>query len=150
PAFGACNCNEQLVPTTGKLVARTAWYDNGCVLVDNGPITVLDTRTEQITLINRGRAPLKVEKVTIKNYPDVFVPKIDTPVSIDGGAELTFDISFTPKEEKDYADELEVTYENGKDPLKVCLTGTGDTFGQISIDPTRLDFGRVGEMQQKV
>lgn len=115
-----------------------------------GNLPVLNTKSEEIALINAGRAQLTIANVALTKDDGIF--KIESkPELIAGGGTENLVITFTPGAEQDYEDTLTFETNDEENPkVELVLTGVGNTRAAIEAQPASLDFGRVAQCTSTV
>jgi hypothetical protein len=171
--LGACG-GPDLTNVQKNLRVRTSWRtaDNK-PLLDFGPIPVLDTRTAVVELTSIGRAPVQIKSIEVVDAPaDVFEivytqasendgPILEPVFSLPGGtgskehpyndARIRIGVKFVPQALQNYSGgRLKIVHDGVDSPAYVSILAEGSTSGSIQVEPSPLDFGRVGEQQQSV
>lgn len=112
---------------------------------DFGPVPVLNTRTEDVELLNVGRGTLTVRQALIEEAGVPFTIE-SIPDVIAAGEQKPIRVVFIPPEEKDYEATLRIETDDLDNPLvTVKLVGKGSTRAIMEVEPTAIDFGRVAE-----
>jgi hypothetical protein len=118
--------------------------------VDFGTLPVLNERTIDVELTNVGRAPLTVSEVALNQDDGIFAIS-QKPEKIESGETAKLSLTFRPREEKPYTASVSFRTDDAEsDRVDITLTGTGSTRAKIEIEPTTLDFGRIGECSTAV
>lgn len=111
--------------------------------LDFGQRPVLDDLTLKVHATNLGQAPLEM---TLTIEGDAAFTLVGGELHLDGGAETDFSVNFKATEKKAYAGKLVIDTNEADGPRhEVPLTGTGATAASATVEPSSLDFGRVGE-----
>jgi hypothetical protein len=113
--------------------------------LDFGKIPVLNVKEATVPLLNVGRGTLNVKSASLKGGDAGFTLK-SFPMTVESGQTNNITVSFEPAAEMTYGDVLQFDSDDDTNPhYEVTLTGIGSTKAGIEVDPTTLDFGRVGE-----
>lgn len=149
----ACGDDKVQAVVPSIRVIPTHQTADGQMLVDYGPVPVLNRVEKQIVIRNEGRAPLRIDGIEIESPVEgVFIP--DDEKSRDPilpGTEIQVGVTFRPPEEAEFHATLTIFHNDEKqDPVVVLLDGVGSTVGRVEVDPKSIDFGRVGERTQAV
>ncbi|AKU93070.1 choice-of-anchor D domain-containing protein [Vulgatibacter incomptus] len=147
-------CGKETLGATRPSIRVTATHvaDDGSMLLDFGPVTVLDTRVLNILVQNDGRAPLTLQSASIEGPEGVF----STSMEIDGlriasGGSVEIPVSFRPNAEEDFEGTFVLHHDDKQKPdVAVRLQGTGSTVGRVVVEPEEIDFGVVGEGMREV
>lgn len=118
-------------------------------IIDFGSIPVLVDGTAELSLVNTGRAELKILGLRVEDppagQPTVF-RVIEPPTFVGPGEEVMVKLAFTPADEVPYEGTLTVLTDDLVIPdVKVKLVGVGNTRAMMSVEPREIDFGRVVE-----
>jgi len=152
--FVLAACGDPTVKRAFSDIEVTATHedDQGRKLLDFGPVAVLDRPSLSVLVENRGRAPLRVETVTIEDESGVFHldGSFDGTV-LAGAAAVEIPVIFEPTALGSYEGKLVITHDDDSEgPVEVRLVGDGSTVGRVEVDPLIIDFGLVGERMQEV
>ncbi|MFZ5467988.1 MAG: choice-of-anchor D domain-containing protein, partial [Myxococcota bacterium] len=113
--------------------------------VDFGAVPVLNEKLENVPVLNVGRGNLEVTSASIVEGGTPFSVKA-APSEVESGATMPVELSFVPPAESDYTATLVLETNDRDNPrVEVKLSGKGSTRAIMEVDPTTLDFGRVGE-----
>ncbi len=113
--------------------------------VDFGTLPVLNDKTIEVELTNLGRAKLSISNVALAADDGIF-SIVSAPESVESGETGLLKLSFRPRKELDYTNSVSFEsddIDNAK--LTLELKGQGSTRAVVEVEPTTLDFGRVGE-----
>ncbi|MGQ0505200.1 MAG: choice-of-anchor D domain-containing protein [Myxococcaceae bacterium] len=114
------------------------------LMLDFGPVPVLNTKTLDVPLLNTGRAPLTVVSVKLKEPSAFSVSSAPEQVATLEPAKIV--VAFKPPKEEPYTGTLVVETDDPTNPVfEVALTGVGSTRAVMALEPLELDFGRVAE-----
>lgn len=153
-ALAALSCGgDSLEEVTPEIRVRTTHVDEaGAPYLDFGPVPVLNVKTLELAVDNLGRGELHVGALRLE--PDdgtFFFDDREFPFLVDQGATVMVPVRFRPPAEADYAARLVLEHDDPlQPPVEIRLLGQGSTIGRIEVAPEALDFGRVGELEQKV
>lgn len=112
---------------------------------DFGAVPVLNTKSENVALLNVGRAVLKVQQAIIEEAGTPF-SIVELPTDVGSGEEKNIVVAFIPPLEQDYEATLRIETDDPDNPLvTVKLVGKGSTRAIMKVEPLALDFGRVAE-----
>ncbi len=113
--------------------------------LDFGKVPVLNVKEAKLPLTDVGRGTLNVSNVHLKDGTQGFA--IETSVSIvESGQTNNIVLTFSPAAEASYSDALLFDTDDDTNPhVVVNLVGVGSTKAVMEVDPSTLDFGRVGE-----
>ncbi len=113
--------------------------------LDFGKIPVLNTKEADVPIQDVGRGTLNVSNVKLKDGTQGFALRT-SPTAVESGQTIDIILTFTPAAEQTYTDTLEFDTDDAANPhYEVTLTGEGSTKAVMEVDPSTLDFGRVGE-----
>lgn len=147
-------CSDPQIRAVVPEIQVTATHQtaDGALLLDYGPVPVLNLHTLDLLVDNLGQVALTLTSVTLEDEAGVF--SLDegldgSSVPTAGTAKLS--VHFRPQEQRAYSGKLILTHDDpARGPVEVLLSGTGSTVGRIEVTPAALDFGRVGELEQAV
>lgn len=124
----------------------------GAPYLDFGPVPVLNVKTLELAIDNLGQAELLVTALRFEPADGPFsIEERSFPLSVAQAGTLMVPVRFRPPAEESYQGRLIVEHDDPEQPpLEVVLLGEGSTIGRIEVSPDRLDFGRVGEQEQRV
>lgn len=117
---------------------------------DFGTLPVLHEKRVEVPVLNVGRAPLTVSNVTLGKADGVF-QVIVAPQRVETGITENIVVAFVPPAEQTYEDTLRFETDDTDNPfVSVLLQGRGSTRAAMTVEPTALDFGRIGECSSSV
>lgn len=106
-----------------------------------GNVNVGSSSTLQATVSNSGDADLVISNITSSNAQFTFAPNT-FPVTIAAGANLAFDVTFSPTTGGTQNGNLEFTHNAAGSPSTYSLTGVGiSTVPVFQVSPASLNFG---------
>ncbi|MFL5319651.1 MAG: choice-of-anchor D domain-containing protein [Myxococcaceae bacterium] len=112
---------------------------------DFGAVPVLNKVALDIPVQNVGRGLLTVSNVAILEDGTPFTI-VSAPSEVASSDTANINVSFTPPKEQDYSATLQLTTDDGDNPVvTVKLVGKGSTRAIMEVDPVAIDFGRVAE-----
>lgn len=113
--------------------------------LDFGAVPVLNEKLQDVPVLNVGRATLDVLSARVEEEGTPFTIK-SSPDVVESGDTQPIAVAFVPPAEADYQATLVLETEDEENPVvRVKLSGKGSTRAIMEIEPTELDFGRVGE-----
>ena len=147
-------CGDPTVKRAFSDIEVTATHvdDEGRKVLDFGPVAVLEKTKLSVKVENRGRAPLRVETVTVEDEAGVF--RLDGSFDdtvLAAAASVEIPVIFEPTALGSYEGKLVIAHDDpSKGPVEVRLIGDGSTVGRVEVEPLIIDFGVVGERMQEV
>lgn len=113
--------------------------------LDFGAVPALNERAMSLSLVNAGRAPLRVVGVSVREADSPF-RVVSAPEEVPSQAEAPLVLAFIPPRESPYTATLELHTDDPSRPSReVLLRGEGRTAALLELETERLDFGRVAE-----
>lgn len=113
--------------------------------VDFGSVPVLNERTLEIQLLNVGRAALHVSSVSLEQPEEVF-RLTRVPEAVESGVTQAIEVAFVPPREGSFGASVSFETDDEDHPVEtVALVGSGSTRAAVEVEPSAIDFGRVGE-----
>lgn len=113
--------------------------------VEFGDVVVLYSDTQQVQILNAGKAPLDVADIRVSGEDGVFAVTPST-FSIDESESIALDVTFAPPTYGEYRGALRLESNDPDSPFYlVDLTGNGvdGPVPDIDFDTLSLDFGQV-------
>jgi hypothetical protein len=123
------------VPSPGVLTANLSSLSFASVQVG-------DSRTLSETLTNTGRTDVTISQDVVSGT-GFRVSDFSPPVSLTPGQTLTFSLIFAPESAQRASGSISLASNASNSNLTIPLSGTGIAVGQLAVNPTNLNFGRV-------
>ena len=150
----ALSCGgESLRAVSPEIRVRATHRDEaGAAHLDFGPVPVLNVKTLELAIDNLGRAELSVGALRFEPADGPFaIDERAMPVVVPATDTVVVPVRFRPPAEAAYEGRLVIEHDDPEaEPVVIRLLGEGSTIGRIEVAPASLDFGRVGESEQKV
>ena len=114
--------------------------------IDFGTVTVGDTATEEVTVTNDGTANLSLNSTMLAG-PDAGEfggTTVDETIILEPGESVTGEVTFSPTSGGAKSASIRLASNDPGQPTTVVqLSGTGEAFPEIAVDPASIDFGNV-------
>ena len=107
-----------------------------------GSVAEGGTQTKAETLTNGGQSTITISSVSTSG-PGFGQNGISTPITLDSGASITFNLLFDPETSGAATGSLTVLSDASNPILTVGLTGTGTESGSLALSPANPSFGAV-------
>jgi hypothetical protein len=110
-----------------------------------GRVPIGQQSVRPVTITNTGDSIITLLQVIIKGT-DFTLSGLDVPLTLGSGESFTFSSIFTPRSRGDVRGSISFVSDISsiaKPTLMLELTGTGTDWGQLTVDPSTLDFGKV-------
>ena len=120
---------------TGTLVANPSTINFGSVQVNS-------TQTHAETLTNTGGATVNISAAALSGA-GFSTTGLNVPTTLTAGQSLTFYVTFTPSASGAVSGGLLLTSNSSVPSLRVALSGSGGSPGQLSVSPSTVNFGNV-------
>jgi hypothetical protein len=150
----ALSCGgDSLKQVTPEIRVRATHRDEaGAPYLDFGPVPVLNVKTLELAVDDLGQADLLVTAIRFEPSDGPFsIDEQAFPIEVPQAGTVVIPVRFRPPAEESYQGTLIVEHDDPEQaPVEVRLLGEGSTIGRIEVSPDALDFGRVGEAEQKV
>ncbi|MBI3182798.1 MAG: choice-of-anchor D domain-containing protein [Myxococcales bacterium] len=141
-AAASCDCGGGVSRVKAQLVPPPE-------AVDFGTVPVLNERLLGIEVTNAGRAVLKVKGASIREEGPFSLKSI--PEEVGTSETKQVEVSFVPPREEEFLATLVLETEDEVYPtVEVKLSGRGSTRAVMEVEPSAIDFGRVGECTSAV
>ncbi len=114
-------------------------YAETQAVVDFGGVTVQSSKRLNVVVLNRGNAPLTVQRVQSDN--PLFAVR-DTSLTVALADSLVLSVTFTPTAAGQAQGRLTLTTDDPRGPTTVLLRGTG-AVPDIDVPTQSLDFGPI-------
>jgi hypothetical protein len=113
--------------------------------LDFGTLTVGDSQTTDVTILNMGEADLTIESISDPGDPFHLGNVPDLPAVIAGGRSVSFTVTFAPTQSGEFHSALMVTSDDPDEPkISVSPSGAALSAGNIEVRPLNIDFQLVG------
>ncbi|HKS76666.1 MAG TPA: choice-of-anchor D domain-containing protein [Terriglobales bacterium] len=111
--------------------------------LDFGSLSTGSSKTDSVTLTNpsSGTSLTVTQIATSGTGYSVTAPTL--PLTLTPGQSATASVTFAPKTSGTLNGTLTVTVSGGSQPVSVPLTGAGLASGQLSVNPSLMNFGNV-------
>jgi hypothetical protein len=119
----------------GSLTANPATLSFGSVQVGN-------SRSLSETLTNTGGATINLTNAAAVGT-GFSISGLSTPTQLSAGQSVTFSVLFAPKSAGTASGSVNITSNAPNPSLAIALGGTGTASGQLSVNPSSLNFGNV-------
>lgn len=150
----ALSCGgESLKQVDPEIRVRATHRDEaGAPYLDFGPVPVLNVKTLEIAIDDLGRAALVVTALRFEPADGPFsIDERSFPLVVEAAGTVVVPVRFRPPAEESYQGRLVIEHDDpARPPVEIRLLGEGSTIGHIEVAPDALDFGRVGEDEQRV
>ncbi len=107
-----------------------------------GNVQVGSTTSKSETVTNTGGATVTISQVNVTGT-GYSVSGLTLPTTLAAGQSVTFTVKFAPSTAATVNGNLSLVSDASNSPLGIALAGTGTTPGQLSLNPTSLNFGNV-------
>ena len=111
-------------------------------VIDFGIVGIMETRTEQVRVDNRGDEPVQVQSVTAQGGAELVAnPARALPATLQGGESLAINVEFTPTSAAELEGTIIVRTDDPQVPearVSVAGQGAGPLF---LVQPEEINFG---------
>jgi archaellum component FlaF (FlaF/FlaG flagellin family) len=112
--------------------------------LDFGDVTVSNSSTQTVTLTNSGTASVTISQADLTGT-GFSLSALPLPLTLATGQATTFDLTFAPASSGSATGSLSLLSDAANSPTTLTLAGNGvlPLSGQLTLNPTSLDFGDV-------